>query len=374
MFFAIILLIWTSLNAYVLSRLLSVPFIRQHVPPLVLVPLFVVAAASYLAARLTRSRRIASFPRALEYLGAQWIGIVFLMFVAFLAVDLVTGFGFFLRASVPRLRTDALVCALVLALIASVQARRAPAVSAYELALPDLPPSADGTVLLAASDLHLGIILEHRWANALAEQFAALCPDVILLVGDIFEDEPSTYAGWLPVLQRFRAPHGVFLVTGNHELYAGADKILDLFRRAGFRILRDTSAEPIPGLVITGVDDVAFRGHGKQEHARVVERTLSERPAGATVLLSHRPVQVALAARAGVKLMLSGHTHNGQIWPFQHLTRTVFQMVAGRYDVDGITVIVGRGTGTWGPRMRLWKRSEIIKITLRSAPLPPELA
>lgn len=371
MFFGIVLLIWTGLNAYVLARLLSVPFIARHVPPLVLVPLFVVVAASYLAARLTKSYRIASFPRALEYIGAQWVGILFLMFVAFLAVDVATGFGLFLRASVPRLRTDALVCALVLALIAAVQARRAPAVTKYELALPGLPQSADGTVLLVASDLHLGLILGHRWANALAEQFAALRPDIILLVGDIYEGEASTDEGWLPVLRRFHAPHGVYLVTGNHEFYAGADRILDLFRRAGFRSLRDTSAESLPGLVLTGVDDAAFR-RGKLEQTTVVRRVLDDRPAGATVFLSHRPSQFEMAERAGVKLMLSGHTHAGQIWPFQYLTRTMFSLVAGRYEVGGITVIVSRGTGTWGPRMRLWRRSEVVTITLRSGSSPPK--
>ncbi len=84
------------------------------------------------------------------------------------------------------------------------------------------------------------------------------------------------------------------------------------------------------------------------------------------MFLSHTPVLSQTASQAGVGLMLSGHTHNGQIWPFTYIVRSVFPLITGRYDVGGMTAIVGRGTGTWGPRMRLWKRSELLKITLRA--------
>jgi len=95
---------------------------------------------------------------------------------------------------------------------------------------------------------------------------------------------------------------------------------------------------------------------------------LANRPKGATILLSHTPWQTDRAAQAGVELMLSGHTHGGQIWPFGYLVQRVYPFLAGRYDINGMELLVSRGTGTWGPRMRLWHRSEIIKVTLR-APL-----
>ena len=365
MFFFVFLLVWTGLNAYVLSRLLSVPFVARHVPAPLTIAVIVVLACGYLGARLAGYYRLGRYPRWLEYLGAQWIGVAFLLFVAFLAADLVSGFGFFFNW--PPLRTAALLVALALAAIAMVQARRAPAVTSYEFSWPELPPEADGLVMVAASDLHLGLILGPRWASRLAAQLAALRPDMLFLVGDIFEGEPSTYAAWLPVLQLFQAPRGVYMVTGNHELYAGGEKILDLMRRAGFQMLRDASFAPLPGLVITGVDDPAFR-HGKQSHTEAVARSLAARPEGATVVLSHRPIEYDRAAQSGVKLMISGHTHAGQIWPFRYLTRTAFRLVAGRYDIGALAVIIGRGTGTWGPRMRLWKPGEIVKITLRRPP------
>ena len=101
-----------------------------------------------------------------------------------------------------------------------------------------------------------------------------------------------------------------------------------------------------------------------------VGQALAKRPRGTTVLLSHSPLEMERAARAGAELMLSGHTHGGQIWPFGYLVGIFYPLVAGRYDVDGMTVIVGRGTGTWGPRMRLWHRAEILKVTLRRPSAP----
>jgi predicted MPP superfamily phosphohydrolase len=120
--------------------------------------------------------------------------------------------------------------------------------------------------------------------------------------------------------------------------------------------------EPLAGLVISGVDDVAFRG--RKAHAAALAKVLRERPAGPTILLSHTPLLAEDAERAGVKLMLSGHTHEGQIWPFNYLVRMAFRLLSGSYNLGGMIAIVCRGTGTWGPRMRLWKRSELLRITL----------
>jgi predicted MPP superfamily phosphohydrolase len=364
LFFVIFLLIWAAAHVYIAARLLSIPFVAHYLPPHILIPFVVFLGASYIAARLLERINISGIAHVLEYFGANWVGIFFLLFVSFLAADIITGFGFLLPALTIKIRTAALIVAAVLATIAYVQAWRIPVVTEYEVAMPGLPKSADGTVLVVASDLHFGAMIGHRWAKLRAAQFESLKPDILLLVGDIFEGDQKTHAGWLPVLQRFHAPLGIYAVTGNHEFYAGSEAIIDLFRSAGFQVLRDEHVEALPGLTIVGVDDPAFRHRG--EHPEAVQRAFANRPAGATIFLSHTPVQPERAAELGAGLMFSGHTHDGQIWPFRYLVRIAFRLVAGRYDVNGMTAIVGRGTGTWGPRMRLWKRSEILRVTLRS--------
>ncbi len=360
----LISLLWAGLHYYVISRLLSIPFIAHYVPASLLIPVLIVLGASYIVSRLLEHYAIDGLSHLLEIVGAYWVGTFFLLFSAFFLLDLCTGFGLWLRPQLPLLRTAALVLALLLTAIALIQARRSPVVTEYEVSLDSLPPAADGTVLVVASDMHMGALLGHRWASERAAQFASLHPDLLLLVGDIFEGDETSYSDWLPVLQQFRATHGVYVVTGNHELYAGGAKIIDLFRRAGFRVLRDESLEPLPGLVLTGVDDVAFRG--RAAHAEILEKVLADRPSGASVLLSHTPMEVPRAASAGVGLMLSGHTHEGQIWPFAYLVKLAFPILSGRYRVQQMTAIVCRGTGTWGPRMRLFKRSELLRVTLRA--------
>lgn len=368
MFFVIFLLLWSGLNAYVFLRLLSIPLVAHYLPPVLLIPVALVLTTSYIGARLLEhvNLDLGGTARVLEFVGANWVGIFFLLFVTFLAADIVTGFGFLVPGLAIRIRTGALVAAAVLAAIAYLQAWRAPVVTDYEVAMPGLPRAADGTVLVVASDLHMGAMIRHGWARARAAQFAALNPDLVLLVGDIFEGDLATHAAWLPVLQQFQARHGVFAVTGNHEFYAGPAAILDLFRRAGFRVLRDEHHEVVPGLILAGVDDPAFRKNGRRDQPPALDEAFANRPSGATIFLSHTPVFAEKAAQLGAGLMLCGHTHNGQIWPFQYIVRLAFRLVAGRYDVNGMTAIVGRGTGTWGPRMRLWQRSELLRITLRA--------
>ena len=350
---------------YVLVRLSSVPGIAGHVPTWVLVIVGVLLGSSYIVSRVVERLGRDGFSHVLEYVGANWVGMVFILLVSFLTADVVTGFGFWMVRWVPTIRATALAGAGALIVVAMVQAVRAPVVTDYEVRMQGLPAAADGTVLVVASDMHLGPMLDERWASARADQIQSLRPDVLLLVGDICEAPRDTHEHWLPTLQKFHAPHGVFVVTGNHEFYAGAGPILQLFGRAGFQVLHDEHVEALPGLTIAGVDDVSFRTRGSDQAARAVDSSLANRTAGATVFLSHTPVQAERAAKAGAGLMLSGHTHNGQIWPFRYLVRLAFPLLTGRYEVDGMAVIVGRGTGTWGPRMRLWQRSELLRIVLR---------
>ena len=130
-------------------------------------------------------------------------------------------------------------------------------------------------------------------------------------------------------------------------------------------VLRDTWTEIRPGLILAGVDDLTSN-HRHVVGNDSISKALKGRSTGATILLSHSPLQVDQASNSGVQLMLCGHTHAGQIWPFNYLVRRRYPMIAGKYEVNGMTIIVCRGTGTWEPRMRLWYPSEILRITLHS--------
>jgi predicted MPP superfamily phosphohydrolase len=182
---------------------------------------------------------------------------------------------------------------------------------------------------------------------------------IILYITDFtrpFKEEVIT------VLHRLSAPLGVWAVLGNHEFHGRSEKDRSSLYD-GIKLLNNIWAEIKPGLILAGVEDLTTHyrsGRGGDP----VSEALTGRPPGATVFLSHTPWEAGKAASAGVGLMLSAHTHGGQIWPFGYLVQRIYPLLGGRYEIDGMTVIVCRGTGTWGPRMRLWHPGEILCVTL----------
>lgn len=367
MFGALLTLTYTVLLTYILWRATSVPWLARRISRRGLLG---VGAVLWLAFALGQSfghDGTGAVAATLELVGMTLLGTTFLVSTALFAVDLATGFGRLLPRRAPAARGWALLAGVGLAVLAVVQGVRAPAVISYEVQLPALPAALDGRVLVALSDTHLGSQLGASWFAERLAQVRSLRPDLVVFLGDIFEGH-GAMPRELPALRRLRAPLGKWFVSGNHEAHRRGGAAGDLtaaLERAGVRRLRDRWAEPAAGLVLAGVDDLT--SHERRGLAGdPLADALARRPPGATVLLSHTPWQAARAARAGVDLMLSGHTHGGQLWPFSLIVTLRYPLLAGRYEIDGMPLIVSRGTGTWGPRMRLWQRGEMLKVILRS--------
>jgi predicted MPP superfamily phosphohydrolase len=196
------------------------------------------------------------------------------------------------------------------------------------------------------------------------EQVQTLEPDIIVLLGDIFEGHGAPDTNLQPIMSRLQAPLGVYAVAGNHEFHGDSAAAMAMSERAGVEWLRDRWKQVAPGLLLVGIDDLT-RHFRRGDSSDRVSMLLEGRPVGATVLLSHSPLLVEQAADAGTDLMLSGHTHSGQIWPFNYLVQQYYPYLSGRYRIDEMSLIVSRGTGLWGPRMRLWQTAEITEVTLR---------
>ena len=365
MFLVVFLSLWTLIHVYAVWRLATLPLVVAHVPRWLVIAAVAFLWAAYPLARILDRQGVKFLPRPLEFIGADWMGVMFLLVSALLLADVVTGFGHFMPRIAGGVRTGAVGVAAALSLVAIVQGMRDPIVRDYAVPMPGLPRERDRLVMVELSDVHLGTLIGERWMARQVARVNALKPDVIVVVGDLIDGNVGEVEPLLPVLRQLSAPLGVWAVTGNHEFYAGLDRSVRLFEEAGFRVLRDHSAEVVPGLVFAGVDDLTGRRQFNLD-GEPVRRALAGRPPGATVLLSHTPWKADLAAADGAGLMVCGHTHDGQIWPFNYLVRPVYKLMGGIYRVAAMPVIVGRGAGTWGPRMRLWQPSEIVRITLRS--------
>lgn len=353
------------MHVYVLWRAGSVPFLRRQVTGNQLAIGGIILWCMFLLGRVYGHDNPGAFATVLELASMTWMVVLFLAMVPMLAVDIVTGFGLLLPRIAPSLRGAALACGVVLSLIAMVQGLRPPVIERYEVYLPGLPAKLDGTVVVGMSDLHIGATLDGKWLKQRVDQVQTEKPDMIVLLGDIFEGHTQPTKEHVATLRGLTAPMGAWAVLGNHEFHGLDDSIVSLFHEGGITVLRNERAEVRPGLMLAGVDDLTAH-HRSGLNSDLVTKALAKPAAGATALLSHTPWSADRAAKAGAGLMLCGHTHGGQIWPFGYLVRWFYPLLAGRYDVDGMTVIVSRGAGTWGPRMRLWEPGEIIRVTLRA--------
>ena len=237
----------------------------------------------------------------------------------------------------------------------------------HEVILERLSAQLDGSRLVVLSDLHLGSQLGPNWLAARVVQVEALKPDMIILLGDIFEGHGKPNPELQPIFARLTAPLGVYAVTGNHEFHGDSAAAIVMSETAGVEWLRNRVKAVASGLLLAGVDDLSQQ-HNNGDITDRITALFKEQPEAATVLLSHSPLQIEHAASAGVGLMLSGHTHNGQIWPFNYLVQHFYPYMSGVFLIGDMTLIVSRGTGLWGPRMRLWQPAEIIEVTLSSKP------
>lgn len=363
-FILIALTIWGALHVYAFWRIGSVPMLARWLPQRRRLILATSLWVSFPVLHGLSHGPLGNVTWPLELASNIWMGVLFLLVAMLLVIEGVTLGGWLFARQAPRLRAGALLMAGALSLIALVQGLRAPVVRTYDIAIPGLATADEGRSFAVLTDLHLGLDRDARWLERRISQVQTLHPDAVLIVGDLIDADVGRVEALLPVLQTLRAPLGVWAVLGNHDTFTGADRSARLFRAAGFTLLRDECAPLTPGLSLAGVDDLGLRRREAADHVR---QTLAKRPAtSTTLLLSHSPLAAATAATSGARLMLSGHTHGGQIWPFSLLVGQMYPLLAGEYRVADMPVIVSRGTGLWGPPMRLWQPGEILLIRLHA--------
>jgi predicted MPP superfamily phosphohydrolase len=228
------------------------------------------------------------------------------------------------------------------------------------------PDALDGFRIVQISDIHIGPILGRQFAADLTAQVNALDPDLVVVTGDLVDGNADLLADEVAPFAGLRGRHGVYFVTGNHDHYSGANPWVDRVASLGMRPLRNERVEIREGdaaFDLVGVDDhhAHFVGDGREDLARAIEGRDPSRPA---VLLAHDPATFKSARREALDLQLSGHTHGGQIWPFAWFVRLATPWVAGRYREGRAQLYVSRGTGFWGPPLRLGAPAEITEITL----------
>lgn len=235
--------------------------------------------------------------------------------------------------------------------------------------LSKLPAALQGYRIVQITDLHVGPTLGRDFVEEVVKRVNALEPDLVAITGDLVDDRVARLSDQTEPLKDLRAKDGVYFVTGNHEYYTGdVDEWLAWLASIGIRPLRNERILVRKGFELAGTDDYSAGrwGHG---HGQDIPKALKRRNTGLpVVLMAHQPRSFSEAAALGVDLQLSGHTHGGQIFPFNYVVALFQPYLRGLYRKGESQIYVSCGTGTWGPPMRLGAPAEITQIELVNPP------
>lgn len=250
-----------------------------------------------------------------------------------------------------------------------VEARRVPRVRTVEVEIPRLGAGLDGLRVVVVTDTHFAALNRLRWSERVVEVVNAQRPDIACHAGDLADGSVARRRTQVDPLGKVEAEFGRFYITGNHEYFGDAPGWIDHMRSIGWQPLHNQHEVVSRGgdrLIVAGIDDptgVGLPGHGPDLPAALAGAD----PAVPVLLLAHQPKQIGDAVAAGVALQISGHTHGGQIWPFHYLVRLDQPVVAGLSRHGAHTQLyTSRGTGFWGPQLRVFAPSEITVLVLRA--------
>jgi predicted MPP superfamily phosphohydrolase len=336
--------------------------------------LVIMIAAPILVRLLERSgfTELAIF---LAYLGYIWMGIIFLFAAAAVTVDCyrILAWGvnillhkkFLFPLSAKMTFFIPLVFALLITLVGSFEAWDIK-LEKVTLASPKISTSINGLRIVQISDVHLGLIVRHKRLAKILAVVEKARPDILVSTGDLVDGQINDLAGLAEMLQKVKPRYGKYAVTGNHEFYAGLQEALAFTERAGFTVLRDKGL-PVGDVVnIAGVDDRTGLYWDKVPETSEAEMLQSLNTKNFTLLLKHRP-EVDRESLGLFDLQLSGHTHKGQIFPFNIVTLLYFPIHWGCLNpIDHCFLYVSRGSGTWGPPIRFLSPPEVTLIELIS--------
>jgi predicted MPP superfamily phosphohydrolase len=230
--------------------------------------------------------------------------------------------------------------------------------------IPNLPENWQDKKIVQLSDVHLGLIYRKDFLQNIIDQINPLNPELVLITGDFFDGMDGKLDLLISPLNNLKTAQGTFFVNGNHETYLGTEKTIATLEKNKVQILKDQVVD-ISGLKLIGI------GYPERDLKKDIIITLQElKPqffGKPNILLYHSPTNIQQFAENGVNLQLSGHTHLGQIFPFNFITKLIYHGYDyGLHTINNYTIYISSGLGTWGPAMRTNSTPEIVVITLKN--------
>jgi len=336
---------------------------------------FVILASTFVAGKFLEHSYTNVFTDILNVIGGFWLAFMLYGFLIWLVADILLliqrPFHLIPPASLPGIRLwlfAGISFAAVVLIITGFITAVSPVTTRYDLTTDKrFADGSDSVKIVAVSDVHLGSIIRKRSMRHLSVMINNEKPDIVLFLGDLLDGSigPVLRDDLLSYLTLPELKYGKYAITGNHEFMSDLKKSIPYIESKGIRMLSDEIVRLDNGLQVAGrTDRTAMQGR-PGGRASLDSLLAGADPGAPLILLDHQPYDLSALTGTAVDLQLSGHTHNGQIWPLTLITDSMFELSHG-YKLFGRThVIVSSGFGIWGPRMRLGTRPEILSITLR---------
>ncbi|TRZ69602.1 MAG: metallophosphoesterase [Bacteroidetes bacterium] len=374
-FFSIVLIIYGLLNTYIFTRFL------QCIPSgsnarIWAIIVFWVLVGSFVVARFLERAYPCDFTEVMTWIGSFWLGAMVYFLLVVLLVDFARLVNHFIPffpqifyADYQKTKLIALVITMGLVFLtvtAGFINARNPGITLLDLNIAKKIQGSKTLKIAMASDIHLGTLVGKRGASHLVEMINGLHPDIILLAGDLVDEDlkPVIRRNLGETLKNLHAPLGVYAITGNHEYIGGAGEAIAYLTAHKIKFLPDTLEFIDNRFYLAGRDDrdkSRFTGKQRKPLAEILK---GADPAMPILLMDHQPFQLSKPEELGVDLQLSGHTHYGQIWPFNYITNAIYEVSWGYKKKGNTHIYVSSGYGTWGPPIRLGNRPEVVSITL----------
>ena len=374
-FLLVALSIYSLINFYIIRRGWQALSGKETLRNIFLA-VFLFLALSYPAARFAERLHRGSLSEVLVFIGAFYLALmVYLLLLVFL-VDIVRlgnkFFHFFPSAVTEHAQKAGQIAFLVVG-VAALMIVIGGIINALHLRLRTLDLSIDKSAgevrslnISLVSDIHLGTIVRSSRLEKIVERTNELKPDLVLMPGDIADEDISLPEAqkMATVLRKLQARFGVFSVTGNHEYYGGLERNLTCLRQGNVRVLMDEAVKVGSFFYVIGRKDLTARQFGERRKslAEILEGVDPQLP---LILLDHQPVHLEEAEQIGIDLQLSGHTHNGQLFPLNLINKFFYEENWGYLRKGKTQYYVSCGVGTWGPPLRTASVPEIVQIRLR---------
>jgi predicted MPP superfamily phosphohydrolase len=374
-FFSIVLVIYGLINTYIFTRFMQSIPAGSHIRMWAVI-VFWAIVGSFIVARFLEWIYPCNFTEVLTWIGSFWLGAMVYFVLALLLIDLARLVNHFIPFFPKILYVDyqktklitlfILIGLVIVTVTAGFINARNPVIRSMDLHI-SKKINGGGTLKIAmASDIHLGTLVGKRGASRLVRLINGVHPDIILLAGDIVDEDLKsvTRRNLGDTLKNLVALLGVYAITGNHEYIGGAAEAVAYLTRYNIKFLSDTVELIDNRFYLAGRDDrdkSRFTGKPRKPLADILKGIDHSFP---IVLMDHQPFQLSRPEELGVDLQLSGHTHDGQIWPFNYITGAIYEVSRGYKKKGNTHIYVSCGFGTWGPPMRIGNRPEVVLITL----------